>query len=121
MSLKTAFVAMMLLVAPPVLAHEVDKGPNGGRVVEAGIYHVELVVKGDAVTIFLSDSDEKPVAAKGFKAIALLTVAGKPHRIVLQVKDTLLVGTSPVRISGLPRGVVQLTGPDGKTLQARYR
>jgi hypothetical protein len=34
-------IAFMLAAVMPALAHDVVKGPNGGRVVESGGYHVE--------------------------------------------------------------------------------
>jgi hypothetical protein len=43
MKLKIALAVSTLILALPALAHELAKGPNGGRVVEAGGYHVELV------------------------------------------------------------------------------
>jgi hypothetical protein len=42
MKLKIALAVNALILALPALAHGLAKGPNGGRVVEAGGYHVEL-------------------------------------------------------------------------------
>src|SRR3977135_3800408 len=104
----------------PAAPHEVSKGPNGGGVVEAGPYHVELVVETKAVAVYLSDAKEKPVPAPGFKGLAILTVSGKAQRIELAPQDNRLGGASPVAIPADAKGVVQLTGPDGKTAQGRY-
>ena len=50
----------------------------------------------------------------------ILTVTGKAHRIVLEVKDEkFLSGSAPVALGERPRGVVQLTAPGGKTVQGR--
>ena len=40
--MKFTIVALtsILLTALPTVAHEVEKGPNGGRLVEAGAHHV---------------------------------------------------------------------------------
>jgi hypothetical protein len=121
MTLRTLALAALLVTALPAAAHEVSKGPNGGRVVEAGAHHVELVVKARAVDVFVTDADSKPVAIAGFKGLAILTVSGKAQRIELAPKDgTRLNGTSPVALPAEPKGVVQLTAPDGKTAQGKF-
>ena len=121
MKLKIAALASLLLIAAPVLAHDV-KGRNGGRVVDAGPHHVELVVKDKVVIVYVSDAADKPVTITGFKGLAILTVSGKALRIVLEPQEsTRLSGTSPVTLPANAKGVVQLTGPDGKTAQGRFQ
>ena len=121
MKLKIVTLAVMLFIAHASWAHEVSKGPNGGRVVEAGPYHVEMVVQEKAVNVFLTDANDKSIGVTGFKGIAILTISGKAQRIVLEPKDaTRLSGASPVALPTEPNGVVQLTGPDGKTAQGRF-
>ena len=101
-------------------AHEVN-GKHGGRIVDAGSYHVEMVVKSDVVEVFISDQSEKSVAASGFKGTAILVAGGKSQRIVLAPVDgTRLSGSATAALPGQPKGVVQLTGPDGKTIQAKF-
>jgi hypothetical protein len=39
---------------PPTTSHE-TAGQHGGRVADAGKFHVELVAKGETVDVFLSD------------------------------------------------------------------
>ena len=46
--------------------------------------------------------------------------APTPERIELAPQDNKLGGASPVAIPADVKGVVQLTGPDGKTAQGRY-
>jgi 1,6-anhydro-N-acetylmuramate kinase len=105
-----------------VRAHDVAKGPNGGPVAEAPPHHVELVVKDQTVTVFVTDATDKPLPVTGFKGVAILTVGGKAQRIVLAPQDgSRLTGTSPVAVPAPAKGVVQLTGPDGKTAQARFQ
>lgn len=101
-------------------AHEA-KGKHGGRITDAGSYHVEMVVKSDSVDVFVSDASEKPVATSGFKGTAILVVDGKTQRIVLApVEGTRLSGSATAALPEKPKGVVQLTGPDGKTSQAKF-
>ena len=114
-------LASILLTALPAAAHEVEKGPNGGRVVEAGAHHVELVVKENEVNVFVTDASDKPISISGFKGVAIFTISGKAQRITLEPKEgTHLSGTSPVVLPAEPAGVVQITAPDGKTAQGRF-
>jgi len=113
------FIAL-LLASMPAAAHEVLNGPHGGRVVEAGTHHVELVVKAKAVDVFVTDANDKTVPIAGYKALAILTVGGKAQRIELAARDDRLTGTSPLDLPDSPKGVVQITSPDGKTAQGRY-
>jgi hypothetical protein len=122
MNLRTSVIVFMLAAVMPALAHDVPKGPNGGRVVEAGAYHVELVATQDAVELYVTDADDKPVPPAGFKGTAILVVDGKPQRIALAPDgNTRLSGKATVVLPKEPKGVVQLVAPDGKTAQAQFK
>ena len=121
MKLKLMIFVGALIMYLPAVAHDVVKGPNGGRVVDAGAYHVELVARQDAVEVFLTDANEKTVPTAGFKGVAILLVEGKSQRIVLEPTDAIrLSGKANVVIPAQPKGAVQITAPDGKTAQARF-
>lgn len=126
MSLKAIILgssmALALLVAGAAQAHEAAKGRNGGVLVDAGKYHTELLVDGtDKVNVYLSDADDKPVDAKGFKATAIFILDGKSQRFALEPADgARLVGTAPAPVKAGVKGVVQLTTPDGQSGQAKY-
>jgi hypothetical protein len=80
-----------------------------------------MVVKPDTVDVFISDANEKPVAASGFRGTAILVADGKSQRVVLAPVDgTRLSGGTTAALPHQPKGVVQLTGPDGKTIQAKF-
>jgi hypothetical protein len=114
-ALATVFAAL------PALAHEPRKGPNGGTLVDAGRYHVELVIKDPSVDVFLTDDADKPVPSTGFKAVAIFVAAGKSQRILLEPTDgNRLSAQAHVSIPANPKGAVQLTAPDGKTAQGRF-
>ena len=114
-------LASALITAIPGAAHEVEKGPNGGRVVEAGSNHIELVVNANGIDVFVTDANDKPVSIDGFKGVAIFTISGKAQRIVLEPKNgARLSGTAPGTLPAQPAGVVQLSAPDGKTTQARF-
>jgi hypothetical protein len=117
---KFLLVGALLTSSGSALAHEV-KARNGGRITDAGAYHVEIVVKSDVVDVYLSDQSEKAIAASGFKAIAILVGAGKSQRVVLTPVDGIrLSGNATAALPSRPKGVVQLTGADGKTVQAKF-
>ncbi len=110
-----------VLATTSAFGHEA-KGPNGGRIVDAGDYHVELVASGSNVEVYVTDAGDKPVATDNFKALAILTVGGKSQRIELtSAGKNKLQGPAAGPIAGNPKGVVQLTLPDGKKAQGQYK
>ncbi len=122
LKIAAAAMAVAVALAVPAAAHEAGKGHNGGMRVDAGKYHTELVVDGSTnVVVYLSDSDDKPIPAAGFKATAILVIAGKSERIALS-PDTgsRLVGKASAAVRAGVKGVVQLTAPDGATAQAKF-
>lgn len=109
-----------LLTASAVCAHE-TAGQHGGRVTDAGKFHVELVAKGENVDVFVSDAEQKPVAATGFKGTAILVVGGKPARVPLEPADgNRLSGKAALALGDSPKGAVQLTTPDGATASGKF-
>ena len=122
MTVNAKFLMVLAVLAWSTSASAHDhKGMNGGSVADAGSYHVELVSKSDKLELFVSDENQKSLPATGFKAVAILVVDGKSQRIVLEpAGSALLAGTASVALPAQPKGVVQLTGPDGKTAQAKF-
>jgi hypothetical protein len=110
----------LALTATAGLAHEPRKGPNGGHLVDAGTYHVEVIGKGSVIEVLVSDAADKPLSAAGFKALAIMVVDGKTQRIALEptADGKMLVGAAPTPIRAV-KGAVQLTSPDGKTQTGR--
>ena len=120
MHAKLLLIGALLSSTGSAWAHDA-KAKNGGRITEAGAYHVEMVVKSDIVDVFISDESEKPVAASGFKGTAILMASGKSQRVVLAPVDGVrLSGSATAALPNQPKGVVQLTAPDGKTIQAKF-
>lgn len=121
-SLAAVALVLALALSAPLSAHEAAKGQNGGLRVDAGKYHTELFVDGSTnVAVFLSDADDKPIPAAGFKATAILIIDGKSQRIELIPADaSKMVGTAPAPVKPGVKGVVQLTAPDGGTAQGKF-
>jgi nitrogen fixation protein FixH len=113
-------LAMMLVLTNASPASDAHS-QHGGRAVGAGDYHVEMVVKAGVVDVYLADHDNKAVRAAGYKALAILVVDGKSQRIALTpAGESRLSGKATGELPSAPKGVVQITRPDGKTVQARF-
>jgi hypothetical protein len=113
-------LAASALLTLPVHAHEAS-GQHGGRVADAGKYHVELVAKGETVDVFVMDGEQKPLPAAGFKGTVILVVGGKPARVPLEPADgNRLSGKAAVALGDSPKGAVQLTAPDGATASGKF-
>ncbi len=121
MNIRSHILAVGIALASiPAFAHEPRKGPNGGELVDAGSYHIEVIGRGAAIEVLISDAMDKPVPAAGFKALAIVVVDGKTQRIVLEPSPdgAKLIGTAPAPITTL-KGAVQLTDKNGKTATGR--
>jgi hypothetical protein len=120
-ALLLAFPALLQpVLLQPVLAHEA-KGPNGGGMVDAGAFHVELTVKGQEIEVFVTDASEKPVTIGGAKGTAVLIVGGKPVRVTLTAASgNRLSGTATAPLPAAPKGAVQIQMPNGTSLQGKF-
>lgn len=118
---KLLFAATFLAAAPAV-AHDA-KSVHGGRVADAGTsHHFELVVGTGQVQVFVTDGNGKSLTPKGYKGTAILMANGKTQRIPLEAGDAQnLSGTTTVALPPDAKGVVQLTAPDGTTIQGQFK
>jgi hypothetical protein len=119
MRLKQIVFALTVL-ASPAFAHEPRKGPNGGELVDAGSYHIEVIGRGTVIEVLVSDATDKPLPTTGFKALAIMVIDGKTQRIALEptADSKKLAGTAPAPLTSV-KGAVQLTDKDGKTATGR--
>lgn len=132
MPLKILAVAIGLAFALPGASHaqhkqhdhasHPDKGRNGGQMVSAGDFHIELIANDGVVDVYVSDHDDKPVKIAGFKGLAILSGGGKSQRITLEVvaDGSRLTGKAGGALPDQPKGVVQITPPNGKTVSAKF-
>lgn len=89
--MKTAFGVAAVLIALggalSTLPASAGKGPNGGQLIDAADkYHLELVVSGQELKLFVSDLKDKPVNAQGASAKA--TVLSGGGKAVVELKPT---------------------------------
>jgi hypothetical protein len=111
-----------MLFATSAFAHEAGVGPNGGMRVDAAPYRVELVPNGTKVDVYVTlDADDSIVATETMTGTAILVLNGKPVRTPLTpLAGGILSGDTRLAV---PEGVkveVQLKGPDGAMLQAKF-
>jgi hypothetical protein len=115
-----AFLAALTL-GGAAFAHAPGVGHNGGRQVDAGHTHMEMVVSGQTVTIYLRDHGDKPVATDGAQGAAILVIDGRSQRIPLAPAGAnMLRGEAPVALPAQPKGAVQVTLPGGGSVQGRF-
>ncbi len=115
-------VALILMGASGAAAHEVDKGPNGGQLVDIPGHHVELVISGTDLILFLSDEKERPVSSQGVQnARAIVQDSGKTWTVPLvAIAPNKLGGQLTQPLTAGARIVMSATMADGKTIQARF-
>ena len=113
-------LAAGLLAATAADAHE-TAGRHGGRVADAGDFHVELVTRGETVDVYVSDGTQAPVPVAGFRGTAILVAGGKPARVPLEPADgNRLTGKAPAALGDRPKGAVPLAAPDGATVSGKF-
>jgi len=116
--------ALSLASSPNFAADKHDhakRGPNGGEVVDAGPYHVELVVKGQELAVYVQDDKQGKVAVKEAKATATVMSSGGKTTITLApAGDNLLKGTGKFEQKDDMRVLVSLTLPGKSAQQARF-
>jgi hypothetical protein len=129
MKLKMLAVFAALAFALPATAQaqnkhshsHTEKGAHGGRMADAGDYHVELLARDGGIEVYVVDHSEKPLSLAGFKGLAILSVDGKSQRITLDAGDgSKMTGKVTGNLPKQPKGVVQITPPAGKTVSAKF-
>jgi hypothetical protein len=121
--MKHLILALAIAASPlAAAAHDMAKGPNGGRVVDSSGHHVELVVKGSELVLFLTEADDKPLTSAGTKnARAIVQDSGKTATVQLQpAEPNKLVGPLAQPLGSGARVVVSATMADGHAVQARF-
>ena len=114
-------VSVLMILATPVASHEPGIGPNGGMRVDAGPYRVELVPNGTLVNVHITMDDDSSVDTTTMSGTAILLIGGKPVRAPLApTTPGVLSADTGVAVPTDAKGAVQITGTDGKTVQAKF-
>jgi hypothetical protein len=113
--------AGFLLTSSTVMAHDMEKGANGGQVVDFKGHHIELVTKDGAITLFLTDDKDKPIASKGASGRVIIQDAGATTTTDLTPVDpNQLTAKVSEPLSPTAKLVVSAKLSDGHELQARF-
>ena len=118
-TLLTAFLASTPLT---VMAHGTAPAPAHGGIVaeDSGEHWVELVIKGDQMTVFVSDNNNKPLPAAQLGGKATIVAGGRKEEVILApAQANSLVGKLSSPISGKATTLVTIT-VNGKPAQVRF-
>lgn len=121
MKSKHILILLVTLITRLAIGHEgVERGPNGGRIVEFSdneTMHGEVIVKGDEFHIALLDKDMKPVAMTEQSLSAMTGDRAKP--VKLEVTKAAKGFTLPLVKTGEWLILRYKDSPDAKTITAR--
>jgi hypothetical protein len=122
--LLVALLGAIVAATAPSLAHEgsAHTGKHGGKVVDTGHHHVEIVAKDGAIEVYLEHDDGKAEDVKDAKASATVLSAGKTEVIALTPDaGNFLKGSGAFTAGKGTTIVVTLTMPGHKPEQARIK
>ncbi len=116
-----AVVVFALTLAPATYADERAKGPNGGQIKDAGKHHLELVVKENALTVYVSGAKDAKVATKGASGSATVLAGKSTARVKLEPSgENALAGSAKFESTPDLKVVVSVTLPGENPVQARF-
>ena len=124
MKIVLALFALLLLSAPGTAqrAHENEKGPNGGQMLDVAGLHAELVVSGNALTFNIFDEIGKPVGTKDFSGAALVAIGAERETVQLKPSGENALKAELKKQPG-PGALITLTMKTaaGRSGQARFK
>lgn len=124
--LKLPLLAAALIFSQGAFAHtdeylDTVAAPHGGQLRMAGMYHYELVVKANEVTVYLTDHAGANVAAKGASGTATVLSGKDKASVKLQpAGDNMLKGAGKFSLAPDMKVVVSITLPGQAAEQARF-
>ena len=96
-------------------------GPNGGQVKDAGKYHLELVVKDAALTVYVTGNKDTKIATKGATGTATVLVGKGTSSVKLDPSgENALAGAGGFQPAPDMKVVVSVTLPGQTPIQARF-
>ena len=100
--------------------HNNSKAPHGGKVEEAGAYHIETLTKDSKVSFFLLDGKAKAMSNKGVTGSVLLQFAnGKTKKVVLTASGTEGFDAKDAQAATYTKAIVTFK-VKGKTVSAKF-
>ena len=123
--LRVLMVILGLVLSVPALAHSDSKwtkGPQGGHIVDAGggKQHWELVAKGNELTLYVLDADEKPVKVDSGSAKGQVLLGAKTYNVEFKpAGDNTLKATGEFTAAKGMKVIVKTDKVGGQSFQAR--
>lgn len=115
------FAAMLLCLSLVARADGPAIGPNGGQVKDAGKYHLELVVKDTALSVYVTGSKDAKVATKGASGSATVLADKGTSNVKLEPSgENALTGNGSFQPALDMKVVVSVTLPGQPPVQARF-
>ena len=114
-------LSVFIMITGAIAGDVSGKGPNGGRLADAGNMHAEFLSKGTELFVYTYDHDNRPVPSAGMTARATIQEKGKTRTAELKPQEpNRLVGKLDTPLEAGARVIVSLTPKGGKPVQARY-
>jgi hypothetical protein len=89
--------------------------------VDAGSFHVELLVKNAEYRVNVFDHVDKPIAVAQATAVATVMIGDEKERLTLQpVAPNTFAGTGAMKRTGAAKVLIMLKVPDQATAIARF-
>lgn len=124
--LKLSLLAASLIFSQGAFAHsdehlDIQVAPHGGQLRMAGIYHYELAVKPNEVTVYLTDHAGAKLDSKGVTGTAAVLSGKAKASVKLQpAGDNVLKGTGKFGLAPDMKVVVSISMPGQSAQQARF-
>ena len=119
--IKVMFAATLLCLSLAARADEATTGPNGGQIKHSGKYHMELVVKDAALTVYVTGDKDARVATKGASGSATVLVGKGTSNVKLEPSgENALAGSGSFKPVPDMKVVVSVTLPGQASIQARF-
>ncbi len=116
-----AATAILVSLTAPSLSEGVWPGPNGGTMVDAGSFHIELIVKNTEYRLNIYDHVDKPVAVAQATAVLTVMVGEEKEKLSMQpVGPNSLAVQGAMKRSGAAKVLVLLRVPDQASAIARF-
>ena len=111
----------LVALASVSFADEGTTGPNGGQIKDAGKHHLELVVKENALTIYVTDAKHQKIITKGASGTATVLAGKNTTNVKLEPSgENALAGSGKLESTPDMKVVVSLTLAGENPVQARF-
>ncbi len=119
--INAVFAATLLCFSVAARADGPAIGPNQGQVKDAGKYHLELVVKDTALTVYVTGAKDAKVATKGASGNATVLAGKNTSSVKLEPSgENTLAGSGGFQPAPDMKVVVSVTLPGQQPVQARF-